>query len=152
MSLRHPIRGLLVGAVVVPFCYWLAMTADATAHEVRFNLMHSLRELMIITAFGVPMALAAALMWGAPVGYVLHRLGALRAVTVIVTGAVGGALVGLWFAKFQGGDLFRVRMPLPLAVVLGALAGGAFWLASRGSAEPSETDGTSQRTRNLSER
>ncbi len=141
MSLRRPIRGLLVGAAVVPLGYWLAMMVDATAHEMRFNLMRALRELMIITAFGVPIALAAALMWGAPVVYVLHRLGALRAVTAVVTGAVGGALVGLLFARFQGGDLFRVRMPLPLAVVLGALAGGTCWWAGSGRASPGETDG-----------
>jgi hypothetical protein len=141
MSPRRPIRGLLIGSVVVPLCYWLAMTADATAHEVRFNLVHSLRELMIITAFGVPMALAAALLWGAPVVYVLHRLGVLRAATVVVTGAVGGALVGLLFAKCQGGDLFRVRMPLSLTVVLGALAGGTCWWAGRGRVAPGETDG-----------
>ena len=141
MSLRRPIRGLLIGSAIVPLCYWLAMTADAAAHEVRFNFLHSLRELMIITAFGVPVALAAAFMWGAPVVYVLHRLGVLRAATVVVTGAVGGALVGLLFAQFQGGDLLRVRMPLALAVVLGALAGGTCWWAGNGRAAPGETDG-----------
>jgi len=99
MALRRPLRGLLIGALVVPACYWLAMTADATAHEVMFNLLHSLRELMIITAFGVPMALGAAFVWEASVVYPLHRLGVLRVATVVVTGAVGGGVVGLLLAS-----------------------------------------------------
>ncbi len=152
ISLRHPIRGLLVGAAVVPFGYWLAMMADALAREVRFDLTRALRELMVITAFGAPLALAAVFMWGAPVVYVLRRLGILRAATVVVTGAAGGALVGLLFAKFQGGALFRVKMPLPLAVVLGALAGGACWLAGRRSAAPGEADGRSEHSPSEGER
>lgn len=152
MVLRRPIRGLLIGSVVVPLGYWLAMAADATVHEVRFNLVHSLRELMIITAFGVPIALAAALVWGAPVVYLLHRLGWLRAVTMIVTGAVGGALISFLFAKFQTGGLLVVRMPLPLAAALGALAGGTCWLAGGGNAARGEPGGPSHREETVGER
>ncbi|MBI4885818.1 MAG: hypothetical protein HY824_01885 [Acidobacteria bacterium] len=128
-SRRHPIRALLVSTAVVPLGYWLAMVAEATAHGVRFGVVRALRELMIISAFGGPTALAMAVLWGAPIVYVLIRMGALRMTTVVVAGAAGGALVSLLFAEIQRGGLFRVRMPLPLAIALGALAGGAWWLA-----------------------
>lgn len=148
---RHPFRALLVSAAVVPLGYWLAMVAEATAHGVRFGFVRALRELMIITACGGPIALAIAVLWGAPAVYVLIRIGALRATTVVVTGAVGGALVSLLFAKIQNGGLFRVRMPLPLAIGLGALAGVAWWLAGGGRVAPGETIGASGRAQSAGE-
>lgn len=143
---RHPIRALLVSAAVVPVGYWLAMVAEATAHGVRFGVVRALRELMIISAFGGPTALAMALLWGAPIVYVLLRMRALRTTTVVVAGAVGGALVSLLFAEFQGGGLLRVRMPLPLAIALGALAGGAWWLSGGARAARGEGRGASGRS------
>ncbi|MBX9928373.1 MAG: hypothetical protein K2X99_05600 [Gemmatimonadaceae bacterium] len=125
--LHRPIRGLLVCAAVVPVGFWLAMVAEATAHGVRFGFGRAGRELMIIVAVGGPIAFATALLWGVPILYVLGRLGQLRATTVVVAGAVGGALVSLLFSELQQGSLFRVRMPLPLSVLLGMLAGGAWW-------------------------
>lgn len=145
-SLRRPIRGLLVGATVVPLGYWLVMMAEAAAHGERFGLVRALRELVIIIAFGGPMALAMVFLWGAPVVYALRLLHVLRWATVVVAGAVGGAMVSLLFAKVQGGDLLRVRMPLPLAVVLGALAGGACWLAGGGRGPDARSGGTSDAT------
>jgi hypothetical protein len=136
MELRRPVRGLLIGPVVAPIAYWVAMTADAMVHDVSFNLGHALREVLTICAFGIPIAYAVALVWGAPIIFVLRRLGALRASTVVVAGSLGGAMVAVWFALYQQGDLFRVRMPLPLGAVLGALAGGTCWWAGRGNAEP----------------
>lgn len=144
-SLRRPIRGLLAGAAVVPLGYWFAMMTEATIHGVRFGVVRTLRELMIVIAFGGPMALAMALLWGAPIVYMLTRMGALRATTVVVTGAVGGALASLLFAEIQSGGLFRVRMPLPLAIALGALAGCAWWLAGGARAVRGEARGASGR-------
>jgi hypothetical protein len=127
--MHRPIRALLLGAAVAPVCYWLAMTVDAAARGVRVDLLRALRELMIISAFGAPIALAAAFFVGAPLLYGLHRLGALRASSVVLAGALVGGVVGLLIAQFQGGEMLRVRMPLPLAIVLGALSGAACWRA-----------------------
>ena len=136
--MRRPVRGFLIGPVVAPIAYWLAMTADAVAHGVSFSLSHALREGLVIGAFGLPIAYGVALVWGAPAVYLLRRFGALRASTVAVTGGLGGAMVAFVFRVYQQGDLFRVRMPWPLAVALGALAGGACWWAGRGPAPPAK--------------
>ncbi len=151
MPRRHPIRALLVSAAVVPLGYWLAIMAEATALGGRCGVVRALRELMIISAFGGPTALAMALLWGAPIVYVLIRMGALGATTVVVAGAVGGGLVSLLFAELQGGGLFRVRMPLPLALALGALAGLAWWMAGGASMVRREDRGASGRASSAGE-
>jgi len=72
------------------------------------------------------------LIWGVPVAFVLHRIGRLRAWTLIVAGAVGGAMAGWWVVANQSGDMFRVRMPFPVGAGLGALAGAVAWQLGRG--------------------
>ena len=132
MNARHPIRGFLVGPLVAPLGYWGGTIANAWAGGLRFDWSEALRELVTIAAFGLPIAYAAAFVWGAPVLYLLHRLGWLRPSTVIVTGALGGALVSVWFAFAQRGAFIRVPLSVPGAAVLGALAGGTCWWMGRG--------------------
>jgi len=130
--MKHPVRGLLLGPVVVPIAYWLGGTAHAWARQdFRFDVSHALRELLLIVAFGLPIAWAAALVWGAPVLYLLHRLGWLRASNVAIAGALGGTLVAVGFAFDQQGSLFRVHMPVAAGAALGALAGVACWWAGQ---------------------
>lgn len=133
MEFRHPVRGFLIGPVVAPIAYSIAMAADAIAHNVPFRPSDAVRELLVILMFGAPVAYGAALALGAPVVFVLHRLGALRFSTMVVAGSLSGVIVALWLAASQEGSLFRVRMPLPLGAALGALAGGACWRAGRGA-------------------
>ena len=151
MMLARPIRGLLGGALVVPLAYWIAMMVDASAHKVLLGLSGAAREFFMIVAFGVPLAVVVALIWGAPIIYVLHRCGALRAATVVVAGALGGALVALLFHVVQAGVLYRVRMPFPLGVGLGALAGGMCWWAGRGNKEPTETNAAHEPSRTVNQ-
>ena len=125
--MRHPIRGLLIGPLVVPLGYWIGTMAYAWMSNFRLNWFQALRELLTVSVFGLPIAYAAALVWGAPVLYVLHRLGWLRPAPVIVAGALGGAIVALGFAWSQQGALIRVHMPVPAGALLGALAGAACW-------------------------
>ncbi len=98
--MRHPIRGLLIGPMVVPAAYWIGVMAYALMGDSRLGWWKALRELAVIVAFGLPIAYAAALVWGAPILYALHRLGWLRAAPVIVAGAILGALAGgaCWWA------------------------------------------------------
>ena len=138
VSMRHPIRGLLIGPLVAPVAYWIGVIASAWIRDVRLGWFQALRELAVIAAFGLPIAYTAALVWGAPILYALRRLGWLRAETVIVAGAVGGTIVGEWFAVVQRGTLFQVRMPVFGAAVLGALVGSTCWWAGQGKAEPTE--------------
>jgi len=131
MVMRHPIRGLLIGPLVVPIGYWIGVMAYAWTSNFHLDWFQALRELLVVAVFGLPIAYAAALLWGAPVLYALHRLGWLRAATVIVAGALGGTIVALAFAFEQQGALFRVHMPLPVGTVLGALAGATCWWVAR---------------------
>lgn len=132
--MRHPIRGLLIGPIIVPIAYWIGVLAYAWASDFGISWLKALRELGVIIAFGLPIAYAAAFVWGVPVLYALHRFGWLRASTVIVVGAIGGTIVALWFAVDQQGSLVRVRMPLSAGALLGALAGSACWWAGQGKA------------------
>jgi hypothetical protein len=129
---KHPVRGLLLGPLAVPIAYWLGGTALAwVRQDWRFDGSHALRELLAIVGFGLPIAWAAALVWGAPVLCLLHRLGRLRAWSVMIAGALGGTLVAAGLAFFQQGSLFRVQMPLLAGATLGALAGIACWWAGQ---------------------
>lgn len=137
--MRHPIRGLLIGPMIAPLAYWIGVMAYAWIGDFRLSWLNALRELVVIVAFGLPIAYAAAFVWGAPVLYALHRFGWLRASTVIVAGAIGGTIVAMWFAFDQQGSLIRVHMPLPGGAVLGALVGGACWWAGQGKAKQNAT-------------
>ncbi len=130
--MRHPIRGLLIGPMIAPVAYWIGIMAYAWVRDLRLGWFQALRELVMIAAFGLPIAYAATLVWGAPVLYALHRFGWLRAATVILAGALGGTLVALWFAFAQQGTLIQVYMPLPGGAVLGALVAGTCWWAGQG--------------------
>lgn len=136
MHMRHPIRGLLVGPAVAPIAYWIGVMAYAWSSDLRLSWFQALRELAMIAAFGLPIAYAAAFVWGAPILYALHRLGWLRAETLIAAGALGGTIVAVWFAFDQQGSLIRVHMPLLGGAVLGGLVGGACWWVGQGKAEP----------------
>jgi hypothetical protein len=137
VRMRHPIRGLLVGPLVAPIAYWIGVTAYAWGSDFRLDWFKALRELAAITVFGLPIAYAATLAWGAPMLYALNRAGWLRAATLVAAGAAGGTFVAVLFAFYQQGALIRVHMPLPGGAVLGALVGGACWWAGQGRIEQS---------------
>ena len=134
--MRHPIRGLLIGPVVAPIAYWIGVVVYAWVSDFRLDWFPALRELVVIVTYGLPIAYAAALVWGAPALYALHRLGWLRATPVIVAGAVGGTIVAVLIALDQQGSMIRIHMPLAGGAVLGALAGGTCWWAGQGKAKP----------------
>jgi hypothetical protein len=135
VTMRHPIRGLLVGPLVAPIVYWIGVTAYAWGGDFRLDWVRALRELAAITVFGLPIAYAATLFWGVPMLYALSRAGWLRAATLVAAGAAGGTSVAILFVFCQQGALIRVQMPLPGGAVLGALVGGACWWAGQGRSE-----------------
>lgn len=63
-NLPHPIRGLLIGPIVAPMAYWIGLMAYVWVRDFRFDWFQALRELMMITAFGLPIAYAVAFVWG----------------------------------------------------------------------------------------
>jgi hypothetical protein len=132
--MRDPVRGLLIGPLVVPVGYWIVAMVKALVRGYSLDLSVAFRELTVVAAFGLPIAYAAAFVWGAPVLYALHRAGWLRATTVVATGAVGGTIVAGWFGVVQQGGMFRVEMPLLEGAALGALAGATCWWAGQGTA------------------
>lgn len=130
--MRHLLRGLLVGPLVVPVAYWVGITAYAWWHDLFVSWFpHALRELAVIVAFGLPIAYVAAFAWGMPVLFALRRAGWLRAWTVIAAGAAGGLAVAALLAMAQEGTFLRIRMSLPAGMAMGALAGAACWWAGQ---------------------
>ena len=123
--------------MVAPVAYWIGIMAYALSGESRFDWFHALRELGVICMFGLPVAYAVALVWGAPVLYALHRLGWMRGPVVVAAGAIGGTLVAAWIASSQQGSLIRIHMPLPAGAVLGALVAGTWWWVGQG--KPKDT-------------
>ena len=138
MRMRHPIRGLLIAPMVVPIAYWIGVMAYAWGSDFRLDWFKALRELAMITTFGLPIAYATTFVWGAPMLYALHRVGWLQAETLIAAGALGGTFVAVLFAFYQQGALIRVHMPLPVGAVLGALVGGICWRAGQGRIEQND--------------
>ncbi|GEM_PF-2538409 len=134
--MRHPVRGFLIGPIVAPIAYWIGVMAYAWFSDFRMDGFRVWRELMVIVGFGLPIAYAAAFVWGAPVLYALHRLGWLRASTAIVAGALGGTLVAVLLALGQQDSVIRIRMPLAAGAVIGALAAAACWWAGQGKTGP----------------
>jgi hypothetical protein len=131
MSMRHPIRGLLIGPFVAPVAYWMGVLLFVRRDAMGFEWYRALRELTVICTFGLPVAYAAALVFGAPILYGLERLKWLRGTTLVAAGAVGGVLVAALIALGRQGALFPVIMPLYAGAALGALVAGACWWAGR---------------------
>lgn len=52
--MRHPVRSLLIGPMIAPVAYWIGVTAYAWARDFSLGWLQALRELMVITAFGLP--------------------------------------------------------------------------------------------------
>ena len=126
-GLRHPLRALLIAPLIAPPAYWIGVTVAASIQGFHSSTSQALRELAVITAFGLPIAYLITLVWGAPVLYLLYRLGWLRATTVVAAGMAGGIIVALYFAAQQQTSLIRVRMPLSAVALIGSLGGGACW-------------------------
>jgi hypothetical protein len=133
--MRHPIRGLLIGPMIAPVAYWIGVVAYAGVRDFRLSWFQALRELGIIVVFGLPIAYAAAFVWGAPILYALHRFGWLRPATVILAGALGGTIIAAWFAFAQQGSFIRVHMPLSGGAAIGALVAGTCWWAGQDKAK-----------------
>lgn len=130
--MRHPLRGLLTAPLLAPISYWIGLLIWGRLDQRRFDGFEALRELKVILLFGTPVAYAAALVWGAPVLYLLHRLGWLRLLPVVLAGAIGGIGVAVLFTVGQQGSLIQVRMPWTGGAAIGALAALACWWVSQG--------------------
>jgi len=128
----HPLRGLLLGPLIAPISYWIGLAVYASLSDVPLSSSNPLRELAVIVVFGLPIAYAAALLWGAPIVYVLHRLGWLRPVPLMVAGAIGGMIVAWLLTLDQQGSIIRLRMSVPAGAVIGALVAATTWWAGQG--------------------
>ena len=120
-SVRHPLRGFLIGPLVVPLAYWLGgMVYVGLRPDLRLDGAQALRELMLILAFGLPIAYLATLVWGVPALYLLRRLGWMRAWTVIVAGASAGTIASM--ASRKSSRLVRLQKRSNLAPWSAAIA------------------------------
>ena len=91
--MQRPIRGLLLGPLVVPVAYWIGIMAYACTRGRCADLYPALRELGVIFSYGLPVTYLAVLVWGAPAVFLFRRLGWLKnPVALMVVGASGSAL------------------------------------------------------------
>src|SRR5437762_4760342 len=60
VHMKHPIRGLLMGALAAPLGYWIGTMALAWTASLRISGAQAVRELAVIVSFGTPVACAAA--------------------------------------------------------------------------------------------
>ncbi len=137
--MQRPIRGLLLGPLVVPVGYWIGIMAYACIRGACADPNAALRELRVIFLFGLPVTYIAVLAWGAPAVFLFRSFGGLKnPVPLMVAGAVGGALLALLIEFLQQVGLFKVRLPLAAGAALGALAAASCWWQGQGRPAPVE--------------
>lgn len=134
------LRAFLIAPLAAPAAYALFLLATIFA-PVAFGSaslpsLGSLGELLLaVASLGVPIAYGAAALAGAPIYFTLRRAGAVAPLTLWITGAMIGAVVALLLAPRLRGELFSIRFPLWLGILLGALSAEVFrrLLPTRGS-------------------
>jgi hypothetical protein len=88
-------------------------------------------SLVMILAFGAPIAYAATLVFGVPVYWFLDRRNALRGVPIVATGAAAGLVTALVVEPQFRGELFSIPLGPWRGMALGAATALVFWWLSR---------------------
>jgi hypothetical protein len=136
-SLRRAVVPFLLAPPVAPVLYWAwtFLAGVAESPERRHAVLQSpLRELLVILAFGAPIAYAAAavtLLLGWPL---LRLRGSLLPAATALAGAMAGLLTAAVLKPHLGSDLFRVELTLPQGAVLGAGSAACYallWMRKR---------------------
>ena len=88
----------------------------------------SMLDLVIgVFTLGAPCAYVAAIVVGAPIYFVLRRLGLLNRWTVWLAAAAIGVAGAMVLAPYLRGDLFSIRFPWWVAALLGVVSAELFW-------------------------
>lgn len=128
-----PAKAFIVAPPTAPVLYWVTSVASALADPNRRNaaLHNPLMSLVMVLAFGAPIAYAATLVFGVPVYWFLNRRNALRAAPIVATGAVAGLVTALVVEPQFRGELFSIPLGPWRGMALGAATAVVFWWFSR---------------------
>ena len=130
---KLPTTAFLVAPLTAPVLYWVTSVGSALADPNRRHaaLQNPLMSLVMVLAFGAPIAYAATIVFGVPVYWLLDRRNALRAVPIVATGAVAGLVTALVVDPQLRGELFSIPLGPWRGIALGAATAVVFWWLSR---------------------
>ena len=132
MSSSPSPKRLLLAFLLAPLAAPVAYVVGTLAVEF-FRRGYTLKALSVLDlvigtfTLGAPCAYVAALVVGAPMYFVLRRLGLLSRWTLWLAGAAIGAAGALALAPYLRGDLFSIRFPWWVAALLGLVSAEVFW-------------------------
>jgi hypothetical protein len=127
-SPKRLLLAFLVAPLAAPVAYVLGTLAVELVRRGNAPSALSILDLLIgVFTLGAPCAYVAALVAGAPIYFVLRRLGLLSRMTVWLGGAAIGAAGALALAPYLRGELFSIRFPWWVAALLGLASAEVFW-------------------------
>ena len=127
-SPKRLLLAFLVAPLAAPVAYVLGTLVVELFRRGKAPSALSTLDLLIgVFTLGAPCAYVAALVAGAPIYFVLRRLGLLSRVTVWLGGAAIGAAGALTLAPYLRGDPFSIRFPWWVAALLGLASAEVFW-------------------------
>ena len=127
-SPKRLLLAFLVAPLAAPVAYVLGTLAVELFRRGKTPSALSILDLLIgVFTLGAPCAYVAALVAGAPIYFVLRRLGLLSRTTVWLGGAAIGAAGALALAPYLRGELFSIRFPWWVAALLGLASAEVFW-------------------------
>ena len=131
-SPKRLLLAFLVAPLAAPVAYVLGTLAVELVRRGKAPSALSILDLLIgVFTLGAPCAYVAALVAGAPIYFVLRRLGLLTRWTVWLAGAAIGAAGALALAPYLRGELFSIRFPWWVAALLGLASAEVFWRMQR---------------------
>ena len=127
-SPKRLLVAFLVAPLAAPVAYVLGTLVVELFRRGKAPSALSTLDLLIgVFTLGAPCAYVAALVAGAPIYFVLQRLGLLSRMTVWLGGAAIGAAGALALAPYLRGELFSIRFPWWVAALLGLASAEVFW-------------------------
>jgi hypothetical protein len=127
-SPKRLLLAFLVAPLAAPVAYVLGTLAVQMASgNASISPLSALDLLIGVFTLGAPCAYVAALVAGAPMYFLLGRLGLLSRWTVWLAGAAIGAAGALALAPYLRGDPFSIRFPWWVAALLGLASAEVFW-------------------------
>lgn len=127
-SPKRLLLAFLVAPLAAPVAYVLGTLMVELFRRRKAPSALSILDLLIgVFTLGAPCAYVAALVAGAPIYFVLRRLGLLSRMTVWLGGAAIGAAGALALAPYLRGELFSIRFPWWVAALLGLASAEVFW-------------------------
>ena len=127
-SPKRLLLAFLVAPLAAPVAYVLGTLMVELFRRGKAPSALSILDLLIgVFTLGAPCAYVAALVAGAPIYFVLRRLGLLSRMTVWLGGAAIGAAGALALAPYLRGELFSIRFPWWVAALLGLTSAEVFW-------------------------